>query len=397
VRHEEKEVIMKRDTQIVNLGRDPESHYGTVNPPVCHASTIVFPTVGELETRGKRPGKQLFYGILGTPTSFALEEAIAKLEGGYDTKVFPSGLAAIAVTLMTYLKTGDHLLMVDSVYGPTRRFCDNDLSRFGVEITYYDPLIGPRIAELFRVNTKVIYVESPGSNTFEIQDVPAISEAAKRKDIKVIMDNAWATPLYFKPFEHGVDISIQPVTKYISGHSDVMLGAVTTTETDWPALKSAARNFGQGAAPDDCYLALRGLRTMHVRLERHQKTGLTLAEWLQGRPEVDRVLHPGLPVAPGHELWKRDFLGASGLFGVILKPCPREALKAMLEDLELFGIGLSWGGFESLIVMTYPAELRTATKWTAAGPSLRIHVGLEAPDDLIADLEAGFKRLQSKS
>ncbi len=386
---------MKEDTRIVNLGRDPQKQYDAVNPPVVHASTIIFPNVEELEAREAAPGKKKTYGLHTTPVSQALEEAIARLEGGFDARLFPSGLAAVAVALMAFLKAGDHLLMVDAVYGPTRRFCDNVLARFGVETTYYDPLIGAGIAELIRPNTKVVYVESPGSVTFEVQDVPAIAEAAHKRGATVLMDNAWATPLFFKPFEHGVDVSIQPATKYIGGHGDLLLGAVSATEAAWPKLLEATRDFGQGGAPDDCYLALRGLRSLKVRLERHQQTGLALAEWLSRRPEVERVLHPALPSCPGHEIWKRDFTGASGLFSVALKPYSKEALAAMLDNMELFAMGYSWGGYESLIMPHDPATTRTATRWEAAGPTLRIHAGLEDPDDLIADLKAGLGRLAS--
>jgi len=387
---------MKVETLLVTAGRDPIGQFGAVNPPVCRASTIIFPTVEEFENRGSRPGKQLTYGIHGTPTTYALEEALAKLEDGYDAKIFPSGLAAISVALMAYLEASDHLLMADSVYGPTRWFCDEVLSRFGVETTYYDPLIGSSIKNLMRPNTKVVYLESPGSLTFEIQDIPAISEVAKKFGVLTMIDNAWATPLYFKPFKHGVDVSIQPVTKYISGHSDVMLGAVITTKEAWPQLRKFVRYFGQIGSPDDCFLALRGLRTLAVRMERHQTTGLAIAEWLQDQPEVEKVLHPGLSSDPGHGIWKRDFIGASGLFGFYLKPCSWKALEHMVDRLNLFGIGYSWGGYESLIQPISQSELRqlrTKNKIKNKGPLLRIHAGLEDPDDLITDLQEGFRRL----
>ncbi|KIX11114.1 cystathionine beta-lyase [Dethiosulfatarculus sandiegensis] len=384
---------MKTDTRIIHSGRHPEENHGVVNPPVYHASTILFPTVEKLEHRDPTKRKSIHYGLYGTPTTFGLEDALAELEGGYDTKLFPSGLAAITVPMMAYLKAGDHLLMVDSVYGPTRRFCDNWLTRFGVETTYYDPMIGAGIRDLFKGNTKLVFLESPGSITFEVQDVPAICAEAKARGITTMIDNTWATPLYFKPFEHGVDVSLHAGTKYINGHSDVMLGTATATEEAFPALSKAATEFGQTIAPDDSYLALRGLRTISLRLNRHEKTALKLAHWLEDRVEVERVLHPALPSCPGHEFWKRDFLGSSGLFGLLLKPASKKALAAMLDNMELFKMGYSWGGFESLILPHDPADIRTATKWQAEGPLLRLHAGLEDPEDLIRDLEKGFERL----
>ncbi len=386
---------MKEETKLVVLGRDSRANHGIVNPPVYHASTVLYPTVKDLESRSDWPPKSVTYGLHGTPTTFALEDAIAELEGGFDAVITPSGLSAIILALMAFLKAGDHLLMVDSVYGPTRRFCDTTLARFGVETAYYDPLAGAGIKELIRPRTKVVFVESPGSNTFEVQDIPALAQEAHQAGAVVIMDNAWASPLFFKPFEKGVDISIQAVTKYISGHSDVMLGSVTATEEHFPQLRKTALELGLNGAPDDCYLALRGLRTLDVRLRRHQETGLALACWLEGRPEVDRVLHPGLESDPGHELWKRDFLGASGLFGAVLKPFSKRAVEAMLDHLELFKMGYSWGGYESLILPTDPAPGRTATQWRAQGPSLRIHAGLEHVEDLIADLGKGLERLRN--
>lgn len=386
---------MKEETKVVTAGRDPENHYGIINPPVYHASTVLFSTLAALEGRDPLSSRSVTYGLRGTPTQFALNQALAELEGGHECWLFPSGLAAVVVALLAYVKAGDHVLMTDSVYGPTRTFCDIWLRRFGVATTYYDPLIGSAIAGLMRPETTIVFTESPGSLTFEVQDIPAISAAAKDGGATVIMDNTWASPLYFKPFEHGVDVSVQAATKYIVGHSDAMLGSVTSTEAAWPALQRAALLFGQQGAPDDCYLAQRGLRTMAVRLARHQETGLRLARCLLDRPEVDQVLHPGLPGDFGHDIWKRDFTGASGLFGVVLKPCSRQGLAAMLDGLELFGMGYSWGGYESLILPSDPRPVRTATRWSAPGPLLRIHAGLEDPQDLIADLEAGFERLKA--
>ncbi len=386
---------MKQDTVVVSAGRDPHANHGVVNPPVYHASTITFPTVAAIEEAAKHryDSGQTFYGRYGTPTTFAFEEAVAALEGGHRSVSVGSGKAAIVAALTAFLDTGDHLLMVDSVYGPTRAFCHKFLKRYGVETTFYDPLIGAGIADLIRPQTKVVFTESPGSQTFEIQDIPAIAEVAHKAGCTVIMDNTWASPLYFKPFDHGVDVSIQAATKYIVGHSDVMMGVVTTTDAVHDKVRAAAFELGAPSGPDDVYLAQRGLRTLSVRLERHMKNGMAIADWLQARPEVERVLHPALPGDPGHALWKRDFLGACGLFGAILKPTPKKAVAAMLDDMNLFAMGYSWGGYESLMVPTDPGPLRTATKWQTDGPCLRLHVGLEDVEDLIADLDAGFQRL----
>jgi cysteine-S-conjugate beta-lyase len=386
----------KPDTLLVSAGRDPQTNHGVVNPPVYHASTIVFPTVGELHaSQKKKDPRKTRYGRHGTPTTFAIEEAIAALDGGAEAIAMGSGVAAITAVLTAFIKTGDHLLMVDTAYGPTRRFCDTVLKRFGVATTYYDPRIGAAIGELIRPNTRLIFLESPGSLTFELQDVPAITATARKAGIVTAMDNTWATPLYFKPLAHGVDVSILSATKYIGGHSDLMMGLITTTEAAYQAVRRAVEDFGGSAAPDDCYLALRGYRTLGVRLARHQENGLTLARWLQQRPEVARVLHPALPQSPDHALWKRDFTGASGLFAIELKPVAEPAVEAMLDGLELFGMGYSWGGFESLILPADPSHYRSAVPWKSPGPLIRIHAGLEDPEDLIADLEAGFARLRA--
>ena len=384
----------KQDTTVVTAGRHPEDHHGAVNPPVYHVSTVLYPSVAELEA-GERPSeaRRITYGRSGTPTTFALEDAVAALEGGHGCQSFPSGLAAVSSALLAFLNAGDRLLMVDSVYQPTRRFCEGVLRRMGIETAYYDPLIGGAIDRVMTPNTAVVFVESPGSLTFEVQDVPAIAAAAHGCGAMVIMDNTWASPLFFKPFEHGVDVSIQAATKYIVGHADAMLGTACATEAAMPALRRTARNLGTHAAPDDCYLGQRGLRTLSVRLARHQASALRLAGWVEARAEVERVMYPALATDSGHAIWRRDFTGASGLFGVVLAPASHEAVAAMLDGLELFGMGYSWGGYESLIVPTDPAEARTATPWDAPGTCLRIHVGLEDPDDLIADLEAGFARL----
>jgi cystathionine beta-lyase len=390
---------MRDETKAVHSGLHPERFQGAVNPPVFHASTILSKTVEEYQRKRKdwlqeAPGT--YYGRFGTPTTESLQEAIAALEGGHRCVVYPSGLAACSGALLAFLATGDHVLMSDSVYGPTRNLAKGILKRFGVSTTFFDPLVGKGIEPLIRPETRVIYLESPGSLTFEVQDVPAIAEAARRRGITVIMDNTWGTPLYFKPFAHGVDVSVQAATKYIVGHSDAMLGTITCTKEAWPKLRSTTYELGQTAGPDDVYLAQRGLRTLAVRLKQHWQAGVALAEWISRQPEVERVLHPALPANPGHALWKRDFLGASGLFGVVLKAGVTEkALAALIDGLELYGIGASWGGFESLIVPYHPAEARTATKWPHKGPCFRIHAGLENVDDLITDLEAGFKRLRA--
>ncbi|MGB7543065.1 MAG: cystathionine beta-lyase [Burkholderiales bacterium] len=390
---------MRDETKVVHSGRHPEQFHGAVNPPVFHVSTILSRTAEEYQRKRtdwlqEVPGT--YYGRFGTPTIAALQEAITALEGGHACVVYPSGLAACSGALLAFLAAGDHLLVTDSVYGPTRNFARGTLKRYGVTTTFFDPLIGKGIEALIRPDTRVIYLESPGSLTFEVQDVPAIAEVARRRGITVIMDSTWGTPLYFKPFAHGVDVSVHAATKYIVGHSDAMLGAISSTREAWPRLRAHTFELGQTAGPDDVYLAQRGLRTLAVRLKQHWQAGVALAEWISRQAEVERVLHPALPGDPGHAIWKRDFLGASGLFGVVLKAgIGKKALAAMIDGLELYGIGASWGGFESLIVPFNPAEARTATKWPHEGPCFRIHAGLENVDDLIADLEAGFKRLRS--
>jgi cystathionine beta-lyase len=304
-----------------------------------------------------------------------------------------SGKTAIAQVLLAFLQAGDHLLMADCAYAPTRQLCDRVLARFGIETTYYDPLIGAKIEALMRPNTRMIFLESPGSLTFEVQDVPVIAAVARRRGVLTAIDNTWATPLYFKPLQLGVELCIHAATKYIGGHSDLMMGTVSCAEPLYEPLRKGMYDLGSYASPDDCYQALRGLRTLSVRLERHQANALRLASWLQARPEVERVLYPALPDDPGHALWRRDFSGACGLFGVLLKPCPTDAWRALIDGLELFGLGASWGGYESLIMPNHPERYRTATAWDARFPSIRIHAGLEDPDDLIADLERGFGRL----
>jgi cystathionine beta-lyase len=375
-------------TRFITGGHDPFAHYGYVNTPVYHASTVLYRNVEDYLAHRSR----YQYGRRGTPTSEALDNALIALEGPACAGValLPSGLAASSLAILSVLNAGDHLLMTDSVYEPTRVFCDQILSRYGVATSYYDPLIGAGIAGLMQPNTRAVYVESPGSLSFEIQDVPAIAAAAHARDAVVIMDNTWASPMYFRALEKGVDLSVQSASKYIGGHSDIMLGVVAATEAMWPRLKSTVFDAGLCAGPDVMYYGLRGLRTMGVRLAHHQTAALTVARWLEQRPEVARVLHPGLESHPGHALWKRDFTGACGLFSVVFEPMPETAAHAFVNALTLFGIGASWGGFESLVIPFDCASIRTATTWAPAGPAIRLHVGLEDVGDLIADLERGF-------
>ena len=379
---------LKPATKLVTAAREYTEH-GMVNPAVYHASTITFPTAESLKDH-HRPYR---YGRRGTPTSLAIESAIAELEGGYACKVTPSGLSAITVALLAFLKAGDHVLIVDTVYWPVRQLCSDLLKGLGIETTFYDPLVGEGLRSLLRPNTKVVYVESPGSQTMEIQDVPLIAKIAHEQNCVVMADNTWGAGHFFKPLSKGCDISIQAATKYIVGHSDAMFGCVTCNQATWERFKHVYETMGMFAGPDDMYLALRGLRTLDVRMERHMKSALTIAQWLRGRAEVETVLHPALTNAPGHELWKRDFTGSAGLFSIILKAKSEAAVSAMLDDMQLFAMGYSWGGFESLILPFEPQ--RTASKWHATGPCLRLQIGLEHPDDLIADLDAGFKRLNS--
>ncbi|HJO75670.1 MAG TPA: cystathionine beta-lyase [Rhodospirillales bacterium] len=385
---------MKKDTLLVHRGRKPKENFGIVNPPVYHASTVTFPTLEEFQAKPKRAFDGVLYGRTGTPTTFALESAVNALYGGHETIAVSSGLAAISVTMMALLEAGDHALVADNVYAPTRlRTSDTLLKRSGVDVTYFDPQ--QPIAEHLKPETKVVFIESPGSMTFEMIDVGAVAAEAKAAGALVVMDNTWATALLFQPFNHGVDVIVEAATKYIGGHADIMLGVITvSTEEQFQRIKYTANAMGNCPGPDDCYLGLRGLRTLSVRLERHQKNAIKVAEWLQSRPEVERVLYPALKDDPGHDLWKRDFSGASGLFSIILKDVSRDAVAAMVDGLELFAIGASWGGYESLMIPNVMANVRTATEWSAAGPSLRLHIGLEDPDDLIEDLEKGFARLK---
>lgn len=379
------------DTRLVITGRNPEENDGFVNPPVIHASTVVFKSTEELYY-----GKPKYsYGRRGTPTTNALCDALTDLEGAKGTVLVPSGLAACSLALLSACKSGDHVLITDSAYEPTRNFANTMLLPMGVEVEYYDPLIGAEIATLFKDNTSAVFTEAPGSQTFEMQDIPAIVKAAHARDILVLLDNTWSSPLYFDSMAHGVDLTIQAGTKYIVGHSDVMLGTVSANEKAWPRLEEVHGAMGYHAGPNDVYLALRGLRTMGLRLRQHQESALEIAKWLEARPEVDRVLYPPLESDPGYAIWKRDFKGGCGLFGVILKDCTQKQAFAFIDALELFGLGFSWGGFESLITYVDPRNYRTATKWDEPGQLIRLHVGLEDVADLKADLEKGFEALKS--
>ncbi len=378
-------------TRFVTAGRDPFAQHGYVNPPVYHASTLLYRSAEDYLAHRSR----YQYGRRGTPTSEALSDAIAELEGPSCAGValLPSGLAAASIALLATLKVGDHLLVTDNVYQPTRILCDGILNRQGITTTYYDPLIGSGIAALLQPNTRAVYLESPGSLSFEIQDVPAIAAAAHAHGAVVLMDNTWASPLYFRALEKGVDLAIQSGSKYIGGHSDLMLGTISANRTTWPQLIKTVHALGLCVGPDDMYLGLRGLRTMGVRLAQHHTAGLTIARWLEARPEVLRVLHPALDSHPGHAIWQRDFTGACGLFSIVLKPVAQSAVFAFIDALTLFGIGASWGGYESLIIPFDCTDVRTATQWAPGGPTVRLHIGLEDVDDLIADLERGLGAL----
>ncbi len=381
----------KPETIAVSAGRMSAEHFGAVNTPVYRTSTILHPNLESLKSEGL-PYK---YGRRGTPSSRSFESAIEQLEGGARTVAVPSGLSAITTAIFAVCSAGDHILMTDSCYGPTRHFCDKTLKRFSVETTYYDPLIAGGIDALFRPNTRAVYCESPGSLTFEMQDVPAIAAVAHAHGASVLLDNTWATPVFFRPLDYGVDLSILSGTKYLGGHADVMVGTITANESHAARLSAFYGDTGIFLGGDDCFLALRGVRTLPIRLKRHQESALKLTHWLQSHAEVVRVLYPALESDPGHALWKRDFLGSSGLFGVELRPVGDKALTAFFNGFRHFGLGYSWGGYESLII---PAEFkRTARKFEATGPLIRLHAGLEDADDLIADLDAGFARMKAAS
>jgi cystathionine beta-lyase len=383
----------KPATRATHLGRHPKRFLGAVNTPVFRATTMLFRTVSDLEKAARNEFDGIGYGLHGLPTVTDLQAAAAAIEGAHAALAVPSGLTATTLPLLALTRPGDHVLVTDSVYGPTRRFCNNHLTRLGIEVSYYDPLIGAGIETEFRANTRIVFTESPGSLTFEVQDIAAITHAAHRRGALVIHDNSWATPFGFRSFDYGVDVSVHAATKYIGGHSDMLLGLILCNAGTFPTLHRIWTDMGVTASPDDCFLGLRGLRTLPVRLKQHVASAVEIAQWLQRRPEVREVIYPVLPGSRGHELWKRDFLGGSGLFAVVLQPVAKARIDAMLNGMELFGMGWSWGGFESLIIPTYPELIHTATKWEPGGPCLRLAIGLEDPADLIADLDAGFRRL----
>ena len=384
----------RKATEVLQVGRDPRKFMGAVNTPIFRATTMLFRTVADLEDAARGQYAGLSYGLHGLPTVVDFQNAMAALEGGFAALAVPSGLTATTLPLLALAQAGDHVLVTDVVYGPTRRFCENHLRRLGVDVSYYDPLIGAAIEREFRPNTRIVFTESPGSLTFEVQDVPAIADAAHAHGAIVVLDNTWATPLGFCAFDHGVDIAVHAATKYIGGHSDVLLGAIVASEAAHAPLHRIWTDMGIAASTDDCFLGLRGLRTLATRLARHQASALEVASWLRARTEVAEVLYPALPGGRGHDLWQRDFTAASGLFGVVLRPVAPERIAAMLNGMRLFGMGWSWGGFESLVIPTYPERLRSVTRWQAEGPCLRLHIGLEDADDLIADLDEGFARLR---
>lgn len=388
---------MKVATRIVHAGRARKWAGYSVNVPVVRASTVVFDSMAEMKHAVRHRGEQVpYYGRRGTQTHFAFSDAVCALEGGAGCALYPSGAAAISGALLAFLKTGDHLLMVDAAYEPTRALCDKVLKPLGIETTYYDPLIGAGIAALIRPNTRVIYLESPCSLTMEVQDVPAICAVAKAHNIVTILDNTWASPILCQPFAMGVDISIQAATKYICGHSDVMLGTASANAKHWPQLREHSYLLGYCASADDVYLAARGLRTLGVRLAQHERNTLQIVTWLAERPEVAAILHPALPQHPGHALFKRDFSGSNGLFSFVLKQGDLAAVTAFVEGMQHFKMGFSWGGYESLVLANLDVQaLRSVTTWPYQGPLIRLHIGLEDPADLIADLAAAFERMQA--
>jgi len=390
--------MKKFDTRLVQTGRASTKAHGYVNPKLVRGSTVLYPDVATKAALGARRLEQIeLYGLYGTETHFALERAVAEIEGGSHCQIVGSGLAACVMPLLGYLKSGDHLLVPDSVYGPTRSFCGNHLARFGVSTSYYDPMAAePEITALMQPNTRVLFTESPGSHTFEVQDIPMLARVAHARGIKVFMDNTWGIH-HFQPFAHGVDVSIQALTKYLGGHSDVILGSVTVnSDEDWAWLRKSMMEFGQYASPDDCWLGLRGLRTLGVRLRAQYAASLEIANWLAARDEVARILHPALPSCPGHEFFKRDFTGGCGLFGVVFQPqYSAAAVVAMIDALQLFGIGASWGGYESLVLPTTGTISRSAGTGVFEGEMARLHIGLEDAGDLIADLEQALAALRA--
>ena len=381
----------KPETVLTHGGRDPSDHFGFVNTPVFRGSTVLFPDLDTIENRTQPFG----YGRTGNPSTATVEQVITELEGAAGTRLAPSGLSAIATALMAVAGAGDDILVTDSVYEPTRNFCETVFKRMGVTTRYYDPRIGAGISELIAPHTKAVFTESPGSLTFEIQDLPAIAEAAHAAGAKVLFDNSWATPLYHHPLALGADIVIHAGTKMFVGHSDAMSGTISANEESFPAIADTVRATGVCAAPDDAYLIARGLRTLSVRMAEHRRRALDIATWLVGQPGVVSVLHPALPDHPDHRLFTRDFSGSGSLFGVLLEPAPREAVAALVDNMRLFGMGYSWGGYESLILPAKPARIRTAVPWTTQGNLIRLHIGFEDVDDLKADLADGLSRYRA--
>ncbi|UGA56018.1 cystathionine beta-lyase [Vibrio sp. VB16] len=387
-----------KQTKLVTAGRDKKWTNGVVNPPVQRASTVVFETVAQKNQATKdRANKTLFYGRRGTNTHFAFQDAMNQIEGGVGCALYPCGTAAISNAILCFVETGDHILMVDTCYEPTRNFCDVILKKMGVETTYYDPMIGEGIRELIRANTKILFLESPGSVTMEVQDVPTLTKIAKEADMITILDNTWGAGVNFSPFDFGVDISVQAATKYIVGHSDVMIGTAVSNQKCWDQLREQSYLMGQCISPDDAYLALRGLRTLDVRLRQHEENSIKVANWLAEHPLVDHVRHPALETCPGHAFYKRDFTGCNGLFSFILKTADSKATTELLDGMKHFSMGYSWGGFESLILANEPSSfnsLRTVANPNFKGTLVRLHIGLENVDELIDDLDKGLERYQ---
>ncbi len=387
---------MRLETTLIHSEREPRKNKGIVNPPVYHMSTVLYDDIESFSKRGERRLSQteIGYGAQGSPLSYSLGRMFSELEGGFGAVMTCTGLSAVSMALSAFLKAGDHLLMVDSVYNPTRHFCDYHLRRMGIEVEYYDPCVGQGIAQLLRPNTSVVYLESPGSLTFEVQDIPAIIQAVKGRSITTILDNTWSAGVFLKPLQMGVDVSLHAVTKYPAGHSDLVMGAIIAREeAHYLSLKETVLAFGETAPPDDSYLAMRGMRSMMVRLKHQEKAAITMAQWLQKQPQVKQVLHPALPSHPQHALWKRDFRGSSSLFGVILNTQNEAAYSRMLDPMALFKMGASWGGFESLILPVFPQETRSAVPWQAKELMVRVHIGLEHEEDLKDDLKKALERL----
>lgn len=377
-------------TQLTMLGRDPAEQFGFVNAPLYKGSTIIYKTLDDIEARRSR----FSYGTAGSPTIAHLEDAWTQLTGAKGTVLSTSGLGAVALALFSTTKAGDHILIPDSVYRPTRNFCNQMLARYGVTTTYYDPMIGADIERLIGPNTTTLFLEAPGSQSFEVQDIPALVEVARRHGVKTILDNTWATPIFFRGHDHGIDLTVEAGTKYLGGHSDILLGLVTANEACWPALRATYDAMSMLPGAEDCVQALRGMRTLFLRLKEAERRGLEMARWLSERPEVSRVLHPAFESCPGHAHWRRDFKGSSGLFSIVLAPgYTRDGLAAMLDNLSIFSMGFSWGGYESLVIPFDCSTYRTATRWEAEGFALRLQIGLEDMDDLKGDLARGFARL----